>query len=194
MAPRRAVRRGRATKVIFERALALGVWHFCGDQQMSDLSIWWQTPQYMLIGMGEIFAAITCYELFYAEVPPHMRSVCQSINLLCTAFGSLAAAGFNSVCAAWIPDDLNHGNLDYVFFLLAAVMAANIGVYALLARGFQPRASEEALEDARRSSLRLSAGGPVTHAAATRLSSTHASASRITADKSHETLNDEDPA
>ena len=30
----------------------------------------WQTPQYMLVGMGEIFAAITCYELFYAEVTP----------------------------------------------------------------------------------------------------------------------------
>ena len=62
-----------------------------------------QTPQYMLVGMGEIFAAITCYELFYAEVPPGMRSVCQSINLLCTALGSLAAAGVNSVCAKWSP-------------------------------------------------------------------------------------------
>ena len=41
-----------------------------------------------------------------------MRSVCQSLNLLCTAVGSLAAASINAVCAPWIPDDLNRGRLD----------------------------------------------------------------------------------
>ncbi|KAL1511274.1 hypothetical protein AB1Y20_006082 [Prymnesium parvum] len=107
---------------------------------MSSLSIWAQTPQYMLIGLGEIFAAITCYELFYSEVPAHMRSVCQSINLLCTAFGSLAAAGLNSVMASWIPPNLNDGHMEYVFFFLAAVMALNIFFFVRLSAQFDYRA------------------------------------------------------
>jgi len=153
--------------------------------QMSDLSIWWQTPQYMLVGMGEIFAAITCYELFYAEVPPHMRSVCQSINLLCTAFGSLAAAGFNSACNSWLPNNLNHGHLDYVFFLLGGVMLLNIGLYSFLASRFTPRSDLAAVEDARLSSAHLGASGPIcTLEGAVRLSHGRLSnrSSRLTAE------------
>ena len=53
-----------------------------------------------------------------------MRSVCQSINLLCTAFGSLAAAGLNSIMAGWIPDNLNTGHLEYVFFVVSSSLRA----------------------------------------------------------------------
>lgn len=97
----------------------------------------WQTPQYILIGFGEIFAAITCYELFYAAVPEHMRSVCQSINLLCTAFGSLAAAGLNSACSAWITDNLDVGHLDRIFFVLAATSVANMVLFAVVSVRFE---------------------------------------------------------
>ena len=89
-----------------------------------------------------------------------MRSVCQSLNLLCTAVGSLAAASINAVCAPWIPDDLNRGRLDYVFFLLAALMALNLVGYVGLARRFTPRADAHALLEARRSAARMSAAGP----------------------------------
>ena len=108
---------------------------------MSELTIWWQIPQYMLIGMSEIFAAITCYELFYSTVPPHLRSVCQSMNLLCTAFGSLAAAGLNSACAAWIPNNLNDGHLDYVFFLLCGLMVADLALFVLVGARFARHAN-----------------------------------------------------
>jgi len=121
---------------------ALGESPCPGGQPMTSFSIWWQTPQYMLIGLGEVFAAITCYELFYSEVPPHMRSVCQSINLLCTAFGSLAAAGFNSIMQGWIPQNLNEGKLENVFFVLAVLMAVNIAAFKLLSANFDHRAPE----------------------------------------------------
>ena len=71
-----------------------------------------------------------------------MRSVCQSINLLCTAFGSLAAAGLNSIMAGWIPDNLNKGHLEYVFFVLAALMALNIVIFLHLSSKFDYRGAD----------------------------------------------------
>ena len=90
-----------------------------------------------------------------------MRSVCQSINLLCTAFGSLAAAGFNSVCSAWLPNNLDDGHLDYVFFLLGGVMLVNIGLFALLARRFTPRSDAATVAEVRVSTAQLRASGPI---------------------------------
>ncbi|KAL1515904.1 hypothetical protein AB1Y20_002518 [Prymnesium parvum] len=106
---------------------------------MNSLSIWWQIPQYAFVGLGEIFAAITSYELFYSQVPDAMRSVCQSVNLLCTALGSLAVAGLNAAMSAWIPDNLNNGKLEYVFLVLTGIMATNILIYTYLARGYEYR-------------------------------------------------------
>ena len=99
-------------------------------------------PQFILIGFGEIFTAITSYELFYSQVPEQMRSVCQSINLLCTSFGALAAAGFDSVLASWIPPNLNDGHLEYVFLVLGGLMVLNLVVYTLFARRFEYKTPE----------------------------------------------------
>ena len=51
--------------------------------------------------------------------------------------------------------------LEQVFFLLAGVMLANIGLFAILAARFEPRPVTEAtLHEARLSAARLSASGP----------------------------------
>ena len=47
---------------------------------MNSLSIWWQAPQFILVGISEILISISSYELFYSEVPNNMRSVCQSLE------------------------------------------------------------------------------------------------------------------
>jgi hypothetical protein len=128
-----------------------------------------------------------------------MRSVCQSINLLCTSFGSLSAAGLNAVMSSWIPNDLNDGHLEYVFAVLALIMVLNTLAYAVVASRFQyrePREDElepespppftetdDAVRLSQTNAVRLSAaGGPVDHVMAGMRRSTNSALNRSTGD------------
>lgn len=88
---------------------------------MSRLSIWWQAPQFILVGIAEILISISSYELFYSEVPSNMRSVCQALNLMTTSLGSMLTGGINSIFSTWLPDNLNDGKLELVYFFIASL-------------------------------------------------------------------------
>jgi len=96
---------------------------------MSKLTIWAQVPQYVLVGIAEILVSISSYELFYSEVPSNMRSVCQALNLLTTSLGSMVTGGINSIFASWLPDNLDDGKLENVYFFIAGLSA--VGFVAL---------------------------------------------------------------
>ncbi|KAI4966857.1 hypothetical protein ZWY2020_035808 [Hordeum vulgare] len=87
------------------------------------MSIFWQVPQYVVVGAAEVFTFIGQMEFFYDQAPDAMRSVCSGLS-------SAAAA------ARWIPDDINDGHLDYFFWLLAMLCIGNFGAYILVARWY----------------------------------------------------------
>lgn len=102
------------------------------------MSVWWQIPQYTLIGCSEVFAMIGGLEFFYSQSPECMRSSAQAINLLATAAGNYLDTAFFSIIAAitttnnrpgWIADNVNQGHLDYVFYVFAVVMTLGIIAY-----------------------------------------------------------------
>jgi len=116
-----------------------------GQPGVADLSVYWQVPQYFLIGLAEVLGSIGQLELFYDQAPDSMRSCCSAIQLLGSALGStLSGVLLGAVNAAserwggqaWIPDDLNQGRMDYYFYALAGLMLLNHLWYVYLARGF----------------------------------------------------------
>ncbi|KAL9310359.1 Protein NRT1/ PTR FAMILY 8.5 [Arabidopsis thaliana] len=105
------------------------------------MSIFWQIPQYILMGIAEVFFFIGRVEFFYDESPDAMRSVCSALALLNTAVGSYLSSLILTLVAyftalggkdGWVPDDLNKGHLDYFFWLLVSLGLVNIPVYALI--------------------------------------------------------------
>ena len=50
------------------------------------MNLQWQASVYILVGLAEVFTAITYYDLFYSEVPATMRSVCQVRTALLHVF------------------------------------------------------------------------------------------------------------
>lgn len=116
--------------------------------QASSLSIFWQVPQFILVGTSEILTAVTAIEFFYSQAPANMRSISAALNLLTTAFGSWLTIPFVLIVNAdpsdkWVPEDLNEGHLEYFFLVLAAFLAATLAVFVAYARGYAYVSVEE---------------------------------------------------
>ncbi|KDD76324.1 proton-dependent oligopeptide transporter [Helicosporidium sp. ATCC 50920] len=104
------------------------------------MSVFWQIPQYFLVGMSEVFAMIGGLEFFYSQSPEGMRSFASAIQLLCVSLGSYLASALVSIVSSvstgggapgWVADNLNQGHLDYFFALLAVLGAITLCIYAV---------------------------------------------------------------
>lgn len=75
------------------------VTHPCGDRpsscdSVSPLNVWIQTPEYVLIGISEIFTSITGLEYAFNKAPPNMRSLVTSMWLFTNAFSAAIGQAF----------------------------------------------------------------------------------------------------
>lgn len=103
-----------------------------GRPRAVRLSVFWQAPQYLLVGCSEVLTSISQMEFFYDQSPETMRSCTMALQLLGTALGGFTASALMQLVAyasarggrEWIsPQDLNQGRLDLFFLLLAGLMA-----------------------------------------------------------------------
>ena len=110
------------------------------------LSVFWQVPQYFLVGAAEVFAYVGIYEFFYGESPDAMRGLGTAFALLTIALGTfLSSALFTIVtrittrngAPGWIADNLNRGRIDLFFWLLVAMSAVNLVLYVVCAMWYK---------------------------------------------------------
>jgi len=115
----------------------------CDDiPQMSNLSVFAQIPQFALIGISEILASITSLEFFYSQAPITMRSVSQACNLVTTSLGSLLIVPLVYLVNSnpndeWLPTNLNNGHVTYYFFVLAAIMTADMVYFYYISKTYE---------------------------------------------------------
>lgn len=116
------------------------------DLKSIPMSIFWQVPQYFLIGCAEVFTFIGQLEFFYDQAPDAMRSLCSALSLTTTSLGNylstLIVTIVNNVTTrhgkvGWIPDEnLNRGHLDYFYWLLAILSIINFFVYLWISKWY----------------------------------------------------------
>ncbi|PON70610.1 Proton-dependent oligopeptide transporter [Parasponia andersonii] len=115
------------------------------DRDYIPMSIFWQVPQYFLIGCAEVFTSIGQLEFFYEQAPDAMRSMCSALALTTVALGnylsSLLVTSVTKVSTrhgklGWIPDNLNHGHLHYFFWLLAILSVLNLGAFLVISKWY----------------------------------------------------------
>lgn len=112
------------------------------------MTIFWQIPQYFLLGSAEVFTFIGQHEFFYEQAPDAMRSLCSAFSLLTNSLGNYLSSLILTIVTyltteggkvGWIPDNLNEGHLDYFFWLLAGLSFLNMLVYIVFARKYKDK-------------------------------------------------------
>ncbi|GLT37637.1 hypothetical protein SLA2020_119410 [Shorea laevis] len=115
------------------------------DLKEMPMSIFWQVPQYFLIGCAEVFTFIGQLEFFYEQAPDAMRSFCSALQLTTVALGNYLSSLLVTIVTSvstkngkvgWIPDNLNYGHLHYFFWLLTVLSVVNLVVYVLIAKWY----------------------------------------------------------
>ncbi|KAM0945656.1 putative proton-dependent oligopeptide transporter family, MFS transporter superfamily [Dioscorea sansibarensis] len=110
------------------------------------LSILYQIPQYVLIGASEVFMYVGQLEFFNSQAPDGLKSfgsaLCMTSMSLGNYFSSLLVSLVMDITAGhrhpgWIPADLNNGNLDRFYFLLAAMTSVDFVVYVACAKWYK---------------------------------------------------------
>ncbi|KAL3619408.1 hypothetical protein CASFOL_036978 [Castilleja foliolosa] len=107
-------------------------------QGSSSLSIFWQVPQYALIGASEVFMYVGQLEFFNAQAPDGLKSFGSALCMTSISLGNYVSSLLVSIVMkistidnmpGWIPGNLNKGHLDRFYFLLAGLTAVDLVLY-----------------------------------------------------------------
>jgi proton-dependent oligopeptide transporter, POT family len=72
------------------------------ENQGRQISVLWQTPSYILIGIGEIFAVSAAYEAAFVASSPSTKALASAINIFCVGgLPNLFCIGLYKLCSGW---------------------------------------------------------------------------------------------
>ncbi|KAJ4869270.1 Protein NRT1/ PTR FAMILY 2.13 [Raphanus sativus] len=113
---------------------------------MTPMSVFWLSPQLILMGLCEAFNIIGQIEFFNSQFPEHMRSIANSLFSLSFAgsnyLSSLIVTTVHKFSGGhdrpdWLNKNLNAGKLDYFYYLIAVLGVFNLVYFWYCARGYR---------------------------------------------------------
>ncbi|XAR62234.1 Peptide-transporting ATPase [Bertholletia excelsa] len=118
------------------------------DLQEIPISIFWQVPQYFLVGFAEVFISVVQLEFFYDQAPQIIKGLFSALSLATYALGNYLSTILVTIVIeittrhgklGWIPDNLNRGHLDYFYWLLTILSLINSLMYIWIAKRYTYR-------------------------------------------------------
>ena len=111
----------------------VGFYH-CGG---GKLSIFWLLPQYVLLGVADVFTVVGMQEFFYGGVPASMRTIGIGLYLSVFGVGSFLSSGLiwavdSLTEGSWFSEEIGGGHLDRFYWLLSVLCAFSFVVFVLI--------------------------------------------------------------
>ncbi|EOA34982.1 hypothetical protein CARUB_v10020071mg [Capsella rubella] len=109
------------------------------------MSIWWLIPQYLLLGLADVYFIVGMQEFFYSQVPTELRSIGLSLYLSVLGVGSLLSSLLISLIDlatggddgdSWFNSNLNKAHLDCFYWLLAVLSAVGFLTFWFISRSY----------------------------------------------------------
>ncbi|KAJ1703235.1 hypothetical protein LUZ63_003014 [Rhynchospora breviuscula] len=108
------------------------------------MSVWWVVPQYVLIGIADVFTVVGLQEFFYDQMPDSMRSLGLALYVSVLGIGAFLSSILISCIdkitstngESWFSNNLNRAHIDYFYWLLAGLTAIEIGLFMYFSRGY----------------------------------------------------------
>uniref|UniRef100_A0A1J3GPT1 Protein NRT1/ PTR FAMILY 5.8 n=1 Tax=Noccaea caerulescens TaxID=107243 RepID=A0A1J3GPT1_NOCCA len=117
------------------------------------LSILWLLPQYIMLGISDIFTVVGMQEFFYSEVPVRMRTMGFALYTSVFGVGSFVSAALISIIESytrsrdgkhnWFADDMSEARLDKYYWLLALASAISFLLYIVICKNFKSRSDDD---------------------------------------------------
>ncbi|MED6171696.1 hypothetical protein PIB30_043184 [Stylosanthes scabra] len=109
-----------------------------GPKDVVPMSIFWLLPQYVLIGIADVFHAVGLLEFFYDQSPENMQSLGTTFFTSGIGVGNFLNSFLVSMVdkitgkgesKSWIGDNLNDSHLDYYYGFLLVLSSLNLMVF-----------------------------------------------------------------
>ncbi|CAN6448549.1 unnamed protein product [Victoria cruziana] len=107
------------------------------------MSIFWLVPQYILLGISDVFTVVGMQEFFYSQVPSRMRTIGIALYTSVFGFGSFLSAILISMIElgtrmkgrrSWFSDNLSEARLDLFYWLLALLSTLSVILFMSMSK------------------------------------------------------------
>ncbi|CAH2033922.1 unnamed protein product [Thlaspi arvense] len=109
------------------------------------ISIWWFVPQYLFLGIIDVFSLVGAQEFFYDQVPTELRSIGLAFSLSAMGLSNFLSGLLITVIDwytgrdggdSWFNTNLNRAHVDYFYWLLAGFTAVAFLVFLFISKKY----------------------------------------------------------
>ena len=110
------------------------------------MTIFWLLPQYLVIGLHEVFYTISTFDFYYTQFSPRLRALAHAMRLASFGIGLYWSTALTDAVVtitshnrgkSWIVNNLNRCRLDRLYWLCAVIMAVNFCFFLVISSRYR---------------------------------------------------------